>query len=1166
MIRSCRTVVVMYLVLLGLPNIALLVEPATPPPAAENEKLKERDRLEQEGQQLRKAGKTAEAIAAMEKALAIERAVFGKFHEDVAQTLRTLAELHAERGVFQAAGKEAQEALAIQSKLHGVKHWKATDAHRTLGWVKLVAQLDRGQRAKLTEANLRSDELVDLYLQGKPRDAIALGQQALEDFQQVLGEGHLDYATSLNNLGVLFHSTGKYRQAEPLYGKALEIFKPTVGELHPDYVTTFTNLAVLHGLKGDYHEALPLYRHALELRRQVVGEKHPDYVRSVNNLAWLHKIRGEYGLAEPLYLKALNLHKQGLSYGRPNARLLEIYRRVDLRRPPTREQMQTDRALVVGNLAVLYHEIGDYVRAEPLYRQTLDIYKLTLGEKSTEYARTLNNLAGMYQLMGDQARAELLLQQAVALRKQALGEKHPDYATSLHNLARFYHVLEDYDRAEALFLQALAIREKALGVNHPYYAQTLDKLARLYHMKKDYPRAEALYSEALKVRGQALGKKHRYDATIVTNQALLYQAMGNFDRAEALFKKSLDWTLKEMGDQNQEYARTMYNLAMLQFARKKYAEGERLARRSVHTSRKLMERCAAIQCERQQLAMSETTRYYLDGYLTLATAAEAPADRVYADVLAWKGAVTIRQQTMRRLRRRLEKSGQPEALKLYRDLEEATRRLASLSQAIAQQRESENLPQELERLSNEIERLEQALAGISETFRQGRAQQERTPAELSGSLPAETVLIDLLEYSHFSPPKTGKGELTSERRLAAFVLRRDRPIQRIDLGPAVAIAEAVAGWRRNMVRRDQDVDMGLALRRLLWEPLAKHVQGAKMVLVSPDGVVARLPWSVLPGKKAGTYLIEEYAMAVVPVPSQIPELLGRAREPAARSSIFLVGDVNFDAPPGIASQTAIARAAPHGSRSGTPLQWRHLPWTRTEIATIKEVFQRQFAHGVATDLRHEQATEEKVRLLAPQHRYVHFATHGFFASEALNPAGSAEKKPGASGVGSRTDVVGFHPGLLSGLVLAGANQAVQADRDDGILTTLEVAELDLSKVELAVLSACETGLGTMAGGEGVLGLQRAFHTAGAGTVVASLWQVPDQATRVLMERYYRNVWEKKLPKLQALMEAQLWMLKEGRSHAGIARGLVRKDVPQSSRDGRLPPYYWAAFVLSGDWR
>src|SRR5262249_21741886 len=162
---------------------------------------------------------------------------------------------------------------------------------------------------------------------------------------------------------------------------------------------------------------------------------------------------------------------------------------------------------------------------------------------------------------------------------------------------------------------------------------------------------------------------------------------------------------------------------------------------------------------------------------------------------------------------------------------------------------------------------------------------------------------------------------------------------------------------------------------------------------------------------------------------------------------------------------------------------------------------------------------------------------------------------------------GFHPGLLSGIVLAGANRPPQLEQDDGVVTALEVADLDLSGVELAVLSACETGLGEVASGEGLLGLQRAFQVAGARATVASLWSVPDDPTRVLMERFYANLWQskKKMTKLEALLEAQRWMLGKGSADTAVQRGMKRRGAPPDD-SGRLPPYYWAAFVLSGDWR
>ena len=145
-------------------------------------------------------------------------------------------------------------------------------------------------------------------------------------------------------------------------------------------------------------------------------------------------------------------------------------------------------------------------------------------------------------------------------------------------------------------------------------------------------------------------------------------------------------------------------------------------------------------------------------------------------------------------------------------------------------------------------------------------------------------------------------------------------------------------------------------------------------------------------------------------------------------------------------------------------------------------------------------------------------------------------------------LAGKLPGLLSGLVCAGANVAAE-DREDGYLTGEEVGWLDLSNVELVVLSGCDTGLGRAQSGEGLIGLRRAFRTAGAKTIISSLWSVHDESAAELMRDFYKNLWVKSMGKGEALRQAQLSMLQRNRAEHGAPL-----------------PATWGAFVLSGDWR
>ncbi len=140
--------------------------------------------------------------------------------------------------------------------------------------------------------------------------------------------------------------------------------------------------------------------------------------------------------------------------------------------------------------------------------------------------------------------------------------------------------------------------------------------------------------------------------------------------------------------------------------------------------------------------------------------------------------------------------------------------------------------------------------------------------------------------------------------------------------------------------------------------------------------------------------------------------------------------------------------------------------------------------------------------------------------------------------------------LLSGLAFAGANRRRLADpgADDGILTAEEIAVLDLSHVQWAVLSGCETGLGRVQDGEGVMGLRRAFELAGAETLIMSLWKVEDASTREWMhELYEQRLHGRSTP--EAIREASLSLLQ-----ARLAQG-------RSTH-----PFYWGAFVAAGGWR
>jgi len=191
-----------------------------------------------------------------------------------------------------------------------------------------------------------------------------------------------------------------------------------------------------------------------------------------------------------------------------------------------------------------------------------------------------------------------------------------------------------------------------------------------------------------------------------------------------------------------------------------------------------------------------------------------------------------------------------------------------------------------------------------------------------------------------------------------------------------------------------------------------------------------------------------------------------------------------------------------------------LPGTREEVEGIARLFGKS-----ATKRLGAAATEAAAKRESPQADIVHFACHGWLDGQMGMNSGLALSQPEALGWEAKGD-------------------------DDGLLQAWEIFGQVKLKAELVVLSACQTGLGERMRGEGLIGMTRALQYAGARSVVASLWKIPDESTGQLMVEFYRQ-WRGGKSKDEALRQAQLKVMKDGKhSH----------------------PFYWAAFVLVGEWR
>jgi CHAT domain-containing protein len=249
------------------------------------------------------------------------------------------------------------------------------------------------------------------------------------------------------------------------------------------------------------------------------------------------------------------------------------------------------------------------------------------------------------------------------------------------------------------------------------------------------------------------------------------------------------------------------------------------------------------------------------------------------------------------------------------------------------------------------------------------------------------------------------------------------------------------------------------------------------------------------------------------------------------------------------------RGARPGCAAFEQLRFARLPQTRREIGDVHRLWKQAHRKEGLVELTGRQANEARVKAELPGKRVVHLATHGFFLGDECptTESAGATRHVGAT-VAPATPLATAsleNPLLLSGLALAGSNQRQQAvpGTEDGVLTAEEVASLDLRGVEWAVLSACETAAGDVRAGEGVFGLRRAFETAGAHTLIMSLWSVEDEAGRAWMDQLYHARFADGRSSASAVQQADLRVL------------AARRDKRLSTH-----PSVWAGFIAAGDWR
>ena len=1060
------------------------------------------------------------------QSIAIDKKILGENHPDYSTSLNNLALLYVEKGEYQKAEPLYLQSLAIDKKILGENH---PDYITSLNNLALL-YVEKGEYQKAEPLYLQSltirknvlgeshpdystslNNLALLYVEkGENQKAEPLYLQSIAIDKKILGENHPDYATSLNNLALLYVEKGEYQKAEPLYLQSLAIRKNVLGENHQDYATSLNNLAMLYDRQGYFQKAESLYIQTIAIDKKVLGENHPDYAKSLNNLALLYVEKGDYQKAEPLYLQSI-----------------EIYKKV-------KGENHSDCATSLYNLASLYFEKGEYKKAEPLYLQSLTIRKNILGEYHPDYATSLNSLALFYKEQGDYQKAESLYIQTIAIDKKILGENHPDFTVSLNNLASLYFQKGDYQKAEPLYLQSLQIIKKVIGENHPQYASSLNNLALLYKRQGDYQKAKTLYLQSLQIIKKVLGENHPNYALLLNNLAFIYESQVDFKKAEALYLESLAINKMILGENHPHYAISIENLASF-YQSIKPANKEKAAQyiqESFQFFQNNLKLASAYKTEKE-LSFFRIKNFNVR-FASLSFLYHNTSQYNNINIGCFENELLVKNLSLRnqkQITNNIKKSLDKGLQNKYEQFILNKKQLTNLNELPKDKR-----PSNYEQINSETETLEKDLVRQSSSFADSKNALSINWKQVQVKLKTNELAIDLIAFNYYNK------KWTDSIVYSAFVVGRDYKVPKfITLFEQKQLEILLAGnddtKHRNKIDK-QYTDK--AVSDIFLKPLEKELEGINTIYLSPSGLGYQIDFAALPINNKQT-LGEKYKLHIFSSPAEFIDYKVATLDKKSNIELLLYGGIDYDNSQGksnislnnnlISLDEELNNLA---KRSGL----EKLPGTLTEVEIITESAKSSgFSCKV---IKESEATEESVKALDGRTTpYVlHLATHGFFFPD---PIQEIPKENSSLESKSKIYKASDDPMMRSGLLLAGAKNywgKVNQNNtiEDGILTASEISNLDLSSCQLAVLSACETGLGEIKGSEGVFGLQRAFKMAGVKNIIMSLWKVPDTQTAELFDIFYSECFAGK-----SIHEAF--------------------QSAQSQMKAKYSPYYWAGFVL-----
>ncbi|MGL5065867.1 MAG: tetratricopeptide repeat protein [Microcoleus sp.] len=1023
--------------------------------------------------------------------------------------------------LYRSAGNRAKEAVTLNNI--GLAYNNLGEKQKALDYYNQSLPLSRA-------AGDRSVEAVTLNNIGLAYDNLGEKQKALEYYNQSLplsravGNRPVE-ALTLNNIGLVYDNLGEKQKALNYYNQSLTLSR-AIGDRSVEAIS-LNNIGRIYEDLGEKQKALDYYNQSLPLSR-AIGDRSKEAL-TLNNIGAVYAALGEkqkalnyYNQSLPLSravgdrsVEAVTLNNIGLVYDNlgEKQKALEYYNQsLPLTRAVGDRSVE---AIALNNIGRIYEDLGEKQKALDYYNQSLPLSR-AVGDRSKE-ALTLNNIGAVYAALGEKQKALDYYHQSLAL-SQAIGDRSKE-ALTLNNIGLVYDNLGEKQKALNYYNQSLPL-SRAVG-DRSAEAIVLNNIGRIYEDLGEKQKALDYYNQSLPL-SRAVGNRSK-EALTLNNIGAVYTALGEKQKALDYYNQSLPLS-RAVGDPSTE-ALILYNMAYVKRDRGNLAE----ALTNIEDSIKILENLRTkIASPELRTSYFSTVQDYYEFYIDLLMQLHKNNPQSGYD------------------RKALEASERSRARSLLELLLESNANIREgISPDLLQQEKS--LQQQLDATEKRhIELISSAnpnpdlVEEIDKKRRELLQQYQQNQTQIRSTSPR---YASLTQPQPLTLPEIQKQILDDNTILLQYSLGKDRSYLWVVTSTAIAsyelpkqadIETAVRDFldaTTNHILRDfpnKVAEASSNLSQLILQPAADRL-GNKRLLIVPDGILHYTPFAALTlpqiaGQNTNNFLIVQHEIITLPSASTLGILRQNyADRKQPNQTLAILADPVFspddDRLKGKLTPETTEKLQSNNlglSRSlrASNLAWppKRLPFTRKEADIILSLVP-SVTRTQQFDFAASRANATHGNLV--NYQIVHFATHGIANSN--NPE-------------------------LSGILMSMVDD--KGNLVNGFLRLNDIFNLKLA-ANLVVLSACQTGLGQNIQGEGMVGLTRGFMYAGAQRVAVSLWNVDDEGTSVLMQKFYQKMLEEKLAPAAALRAAQLELM---------------------SQEKWISPYYWAAFTLQGEWK